>query len=873
MRWSGTARSRPPPLGLTARGQAPVEPRSGRRRRVIVGALVALALGFLAYWVPLGFSVWSPLFTEELTGFQLARPPFWMAPFFEVFLIGLVLLTGLLACRLSGIASLWIVAASVGVGTIVGLGSAGALLAVGRKVMPHLPPDTPLAVGLLLMSAVPLGATVVGFFQGTAVAAACLIVTHRRARTGAAGVHRRAVVAGLVVGGVVATLAGLVGAATGDGGPLLLPSALCLGAVGFVAAFGVTDVLMTLRDWRKAGCAGRPWLRPLLSVCGAGLVVGAALTQRDALERAYYGWCFGRLHPDQGATDLATRLLWLGNRGRRVLVVALTSERQDVRRAAAEALASTGDVLPGSREQLLDLLSSPDDQVREVVLGNLLTSGNRLELASHLRRMLADPSPALRRTAVDGLRRLEDRGSVPRLKDLLADPSAAVRVSAITSVAQSEALHAVPEVRTALGDPDPQVRAAAADALAALGDRISIPELRGLAADPDADVRWSALSALVRLGAADLPAIFASGLRDPEPRVRCQTIRLLASVGGDEVGPALAGLVRDPDASVRRVVLEVLPGIAGGRHVPDLAPLLDDPDVSIRRHAAMVLEDLDDPRVVARLLEAIRLRHDVDRVVETLREIVREARALPPNLVPILLDVLPDAPRPGVLLSLFRLVPDRRVVAGLVEALHEDWARGQAMPIHRTLVSLTGHDPHPEWWRENPGRRHTKEILTYWQRWWEGDLMAPWRSEGGNAAADPDQLVLTGSVHGADAGPPGRLTLDLVSGSRDGVRLQLQRNVPPHTPLGAGRFAGAWSSAGGSEGTPTSHVEGTRLDLELDGGATYRRGRGRQERTASSGESKHVSDEVVGPYTGEWRVLTGGGIELVLAVPRRSPFP
>ncbi|MEU2064176.1 fumarate reductase/succinate dehydrogenase flavoprotein subunit [Streptomyces sp. NPDC013455] len=141
---------------------------------------------------------------------------------------------------------------------------------------------------------------------------------------------------------------------------------------------------------------------------------------------------------------------------------------------------------------------------------------------------LADPDPAVRRTAVSVLTETLPPGTGQALAGALADPDAEVRTMA--AAALRELVETLPpdpalgaSLTGALGQADPVVRAAALDVLRAL-----------------------------RLGGA---GVFAAALEDPDIAVRTEAVRALVSV--DAVRP-LAGAADDPSREVRVAVAKAL---------------------------------------------------------------------------------------------------------------------------------------------------------------------------------------------------------------------------------------------------------------------------------------------------------------------------
>ncbi|KPI01041.1 L-aspartate oxidase [Actinobacteria bacterium OK074] len=208
---------------------------------------------------------------------------------------------------------------------------------------------------------------------------------------------------------------------------------------------------------------------------------------------------------------------------------------------------------------------------------------------------LADPDPAVRRTAVAVLTETAPPGTGRALAVALSDADAAVRATAAASLRELvETLPAEPALATpltrALGRPDPVVRAAAVDVLRAL--RLGTADAFAAAlTDPEIAVRIEAVRGLVSLDATGLLVRAAS---DASREVRVTVAKALASPAdgpsADLVSATLARLTEDPDALVRAAALTSLAtaGCPDGSAARALAARCD-PAWQVRAGAATAL--------------------------------------------------------------------------------------------------------------------------------------------------------------------------------------------------------------------------------------------------------------------------------------------
>ncbi|WP_042405283.1 fumarate reductase/succinate dehydrogenase flavoprotein subunit [Streptacidiphilus carbonis] len=189
-----------------------------------------------------------------------------------------------------------------------------------------------------------------------------------------------------------------------------------------------------------------------------------------------------------------------------------------------------------------------------------------------LRRYLADPDPAVRRTAVSVLTESVPEGTGPELARALADPDAEVRGTAAAGLRELvEVLAAEPgspspleaPLLAALASADPVVRATALDLLRALRLGSAAVFAAGLD-DPEASVRVQAVRALVSLDAVD---VLRAAVGDPVREVRIALAQGLGRISRPRLAETAAELVRlsgDDDPLVRAAALEAAGSMPGG---------------------------------------------------------------------------------------------------------------------------------------------------------------------------------------------------------------------------------------------------------------------------------------------------------------------
>lgn len=316
---------------------------------------------------------------------------------------------------------------------------------------------------------------------------------------------------------------------------------------------------------------------------------------------------------------------------------------------------------------LIGVMNDPSPNVcgsAALALGAVRARGYEQALP-HLLRATYSPRATVVPSAIDGLAALGDRRAIDRLFELtgdlaykkqaavalarLGDPRAAGFLRAalpegdygvVAALGELRDRESVPALIELLGPQDAKgpkahLRSSAANALAAIGDDRAVEPLIELAATGDLSTSQGATTALGRLG--DSRAIRslleicrneqakATAGREgrgpgepgggplPENPSQSQIAWALLAIRYASVEP-LGRALNDPSERVRAVAAWVLYNLTlqGGLDREDMQPAieplvdaLDDPTEIVRFHAAMALGNVQEPRAVPTLLQAI----------------------------------------------------------------------------------------------------------------------------------------------------------------------------------------------------------------------------------------------------------------------------
>jgi HEAT repeat protein len=358
------------------------------------------------------------------------------------------------------------------------------------------------------------------------------------------------------------------------------------------------------------------------------VVLGALEQMGEAAERAIdaqWGDLDGRARRD--ACTLFGQLR--GDRSAKRLLEALDAGDPEIRTAAVRAIGQRRlvEALP-LLVRRLEVAAAADDQECEdemAALTEALTAlagpdDGRADVADETMRLLASSLEGAEEVArlaiarvLGRIGRLED---TPLVTQLLKDPSPLVRRAAVEALARLDPGTAAEPLRLALADESPAVRIAAADALGASTRPCVIDDLRRMADDEDARVRVAAIRAmgLHAERAPDAASREAALERirtavGDEPLVVLAAIEVLRRVGGMPADQ-LAALLTRPEAEIVREAVVCVGARSDSASLDRLLPLISHPDWSVRAESIQVLADRQVTKAVPTILRRLETEQD-----------------------------------------------------------------------------------------------------------------------------------------------------------------------------------------------------------------------------------------------------------------------
>jgi HEAT repeat protein/cyclophilin family peptidyl-prolyl cis-trans isomerase len=294
--------------------------------------------------------------------------------------------------------------------------------------------------------------------------------------------------------------------------------------------------------------------------------------------------------------------------------IAFALQRLADRRALPALLTLAKEANPYTRAFAVKGLAALKDRTALPVLMPLLSSGERSVLIETVRALgrIGDPSAAepllriLRDAAADPQVKLEVVASIggihtpavdDALLDVLADPSPAVRASALGSIAAFDPEGFV-TILSGL-DPDPHwsVRAALATVLGTLTPEIGLPRLGALLGDADQRVVPFVLASLVKLKSPTAATVLIERLSADDPVVRAAAATGLGDLKPPNGAAALAEAyrygLRDTSYNARAAALAAIAKYGAAVSAPVLRSAFADKDWAVRVRAAMLLKQVD----------------------------------------------------------------------------------------------------------------------------------------------------------------------------------------------------------------------------------------------------------------------------------------
>jgi HEAT repeat protein len=263
-------------------------------------------------------------------------------------------------------------------------------------------------------------------------------------------------------------------------------------------------------------------------------------------------------------------------------------EREEEMAYLTEALIELARPTSGSNaevtEHAITLLTSSLDGAAESVRIAIATVIGRIgqhQDAQVVEFLLKDPSPLVRRAAVEALANLEPGTAAESLRLALADEASMVRIAAAGALGASRNEEVIDVLRCLADDEDPDVRAAA---VRAVGRRFAsspdeehqslVMQLIDTALDDEAAVALAAIDTLRGMGGP--AAEHALRILDrPEPEVVQEAVRCIGANGDTSVFEALLPLVSHPDWTVRAEAIQVLSDRSVAKAVPAILRRLE----------------------------------------------------------------------------------------------------------------------------------------------------------------------------------------------------------------------------------------------------------------------------------------------------------
>jgi HEAT repeat protein len=177
---------------------------------------------------------------------------------------------------------------------------------------------------------------------------------------------------------------------------------------------------------------------------------------------------------------------------------------------------------------------------------------------------------------------------------LLDDPRLEVRAGAAEWTAGHATEPLADRLLRLLAEPEPLTRVTAMDSLIRMR-RDAVPSLVRAIEGERSETLPVVLQVAARIADAELAGPAAAHIADPDPGVRAWVARLLGAIGGEEQTAAVQRLLDDPAPEVRAAAAVALGRLGHWPSAPAVAERLRDPVWRVRRDAALSLRALGAP--------------------------------------------------------------------------------------------------------------------------------------------------------------------------------------------------------------------------------------------------------------------------------------
>jgi HEAT repeat protein len=279
------------------------------------------------------------------------------------------------------------------------------------------------------------------------------------------------------------------------------------------------------------------------------------------------------------------------------LEMALGAGNVAVRVLACECLGSMGHLAaaPG----IESLLADAEPRVRAAAVRALMRLGQDSAIPA-IGRMLGDPDEGVRQTVGTALCRMD----VEAVTDVLL-ANAVPRESALVVMAANPHPRQNDFVHKTLSDPSPSVRRAAVQALARQGSKEAADRLEALLADPDGSVRRAVVEALAPLPVARLRRRLVEHARG-DAETRAATVCALVTAGDSTLLPFLNETFDQEPVSGQLAILRAITGRPDSVMTTFLTRQLGHREPSVRSQVVLALGKLLSTTVIRTLVTAAR---------------------------------------------------------------------------------------------------------------------------------------------------------------------------------------------------------------------------------------------------------------------------
>jgi len=325
------------------------------------------------------------------------------------------------------------------------------------------------------------------------------------------------------------------------------------------------------------------------------------------------------------------------------LIAQAGDDNDDVRTAAAKALARLGDkaaldVIAAGMTQGSDRAKRAAADAYLLLADQIVARGDKATALGIYRKLLA-ASGHIRCAAIIGIGRAGGLKELDTIFAALGDPDARVRGAALAALGLLPAREVTQAMIARMKSASPEMKVVLLRALAQGADKDSLPAFLEAAKDANQAVRVAAYEGMGELRNEAAAPVLVAAVAGKEGDELSAAKAAVNRIPGDAVTQALIAALGDAPASGRVELIQCLAARRSPPTVPALLKSAQDPDAAVRTEALKAVADLADEKAVpdlVRLLVSAKESRERDAAERTLVAVCKRSDDVEGRAKPVL---------------------------------------------------------------------------------------------------------------------------------------------------------------------------------------------------------------------------------------------